>query len=192
VTTGAGKTRDDHGLLARFVEVRHPNIVEIFDWGEVDGASFLVKELLRGDTLASLLGQTAKLPLARAEGICFDTAASSSPWTPFERSEVVCEVGDCSPTRVRGLTTRIPRGTCSSTWRHRGLASEEPDASSILARHVGTSAAAKRGAGILPARTAAFSVSGQGSAKSGNERNEFVTESVRLAVLQGLVTSVTL
>jgi serine/threonine-protein kinase len=48
--------------------VRHPNVVDVYDIGEHDGALFLVMELLEGDTLAALLQQrTALEPRAMLE-----------------------------------------------------------------------------------------------------------------------------
>ncbi|HLK35652.1 MAG TPA: serine/threonine-protein kinase [Polyangiaceae bacterium] len=49
--------------------VRHPHIVETLDFGEADGQTFLAMELMGGDTLASLLRRSRKLPLERALGL---------------------------------------------------------------------------------------------------------------------------
>ena len=44
--------RDEAALVAW---LHHPNLVEVFDVGEVEGALFLAMELVRGFTLGSLL-----------------------------------------------------------------------------------------------------------------------------------------
>jgi serine/threonine-protein kinase len=41
--------------------VRHPNVVDVYDIGEHEGALFLVMELLQGDTLSALLHARGKL-----------------------------------------------------------------------------------------------------------------------------------
>jgi tRNA A-37 threonylcarbamoyl transferase component Bud32 len=46
--------------------VRHAHVVEIFDFGETDGVTFLAMELVEGGTLAQLLEREGKLPLSRA------------------------------------------------------------------------------------------------------------------------------
>jgi serine/threonine protein kinase len=54
----------DPRILARFQregqvmsQLRHPNIVEIFDQGQADGRWFLAMELLRGETLADVIAE---------------------------------------------------------------------------------------------------------------------------------------
>jgi tRNA A-37 threonylcarbamoyl transferase component Bud32 len=55
-------------------KLAHPNIIEIFDQGEtVDGHVYLVMELLRGETLADLLGH-GKVPLDRGLPIMIQIA----------------------------------------------------------------------------------------------------------------------
>jgi putative nucleotidyltransferase with HDIG domain len=59
--------------VARFVrearavnEIRHPNIVEVTDFGEKDGLIYLVMELLEGETLGARLERQGRLSLATA------------------------------------------------------------------------------------------------------------------------------
>lgn len=64
--------RDEAALAAR---LHHPNIVEVFDFGEVEGTLFLAMELVRGFTLGSLLAGYGRarvpfpLPAALLAGI---------------------------------------------------------------------------------------------------------------------------
>jgi Protein kinase domain len=58
----------DPGQRARFLRearavagLRHPNVVTIFDVGEVDGAPYLAMELLEGRTLRAFIGQPVPL-----------------------------------------------------------------------------------------------------------------------------------
>ena len=46
--------------------VRHPNVVDVFDFGVHDGVPFFVMELVEGESLAELLARERALPLARA------------------------------------------------------------------------------------------------------------------------------
>jgi len=62
----------DKGFLDRFrTEARnsaalsHPNIAQLFDYGEQDGSSYLVIELVVGEPLADLLEREPVLPAAR-------------------------------------------------------------------------------------------------------------------------------
>src|SRR5262245_16272009 len=41
--------------------IRHPNIVDVYDVGEHDGALFLVMELLSGQSLQALISESAPL-----------------------------------------------------------------------------------------------------------------------------------
>jgi serine/threonine protein kinase len=72
--------QDDPAALARFEReartlagLNHPNIVAIHDVGRADGTSFVVTELLEGETLSALLAR-GPLPLARALAISLQIA----------------------------------------------------------------------------------------------------------------------
>ena len=71
----------EQSFVARFVregklgeQLHHPNIVRIFEAGEVAGRPFLAMELLSGRTLKSLLRESGRLPLRRAIEIARDIA----------------------------------------------------------------------------------------------------------------------
>jgi eukaryotic-like serine/threonine-protein kinase len=51
--------------------IRHPNVVEVFDVGEHEGAMFMVMELLEGESFAELI-RDQRLPIKRALTILID------------------------------------------------------------------------------------------------------------------------
>ena len=51
-------------LLAR--QVTHPNVVRIYDLGEIEGTKYITMSFVDGQDLASLLAKEGKLPLAQA------------------------------------------------------------------------------------------------------------------------------
>jgi putative nucleotidyltransferase with HDIG domain len=73
----------DPDALARFVEearavnsIRHPNIVDVSDFGDVDGRPYFVMELLEGETLAARIAKWGYLPPAAAARICAQVASA--------------------------------------------------------------------------------------------------------------------
>ena len=50
-------------LLAR--QVTHPNVVRIYDLGEIEGTKYITMSFVDGQDLASLLAKEGKLPLAQ-------------------------------------------------------------------------------------------------------------------------------
>jgi len=67
----------DPGFIARFerearhaASLNHPNIVTIFDFGTDAGVSYLVMELVEGESLADLLRQVGQLEPSRTIEIC--------------------------------------------------------------------------------------------------------------------------
>src|SRR5882724_10098371 len=55
---------DDPGFQYRFrqeamaiAQLRHPNVLTVFDSGEADGVAYIVTELVEGGTLATRLGK---------------------------------------------------------------------------------------------------------------------------------------
>ncbi|HSS09011.1 MAG TPA: protein kinase, partial [Acidimicrobiales bacterium] len=72
---------DDDAFLRRFqaearvvAGLRHPHIVRVYDWGEDDGAPFLVMELLEGGSLRSVLDRGHLLTPAQGALIGGDAA----------------------------------------------------------------------------------------------------------------------
>ena len=64
---------DDESFVRRFrreaqsaANLNHPNIVGIYDWGEAEGAYFMVMELVEGDCLRDITGEGRPLPPRRA------------------------------------------------------------------------------------------------------------------------------
>jgi len=74
----------DDQVLARFINearaanaIRHPNIIEILDSGVTDnGLSYLVMELLRGESLSARIKRKGKLPPQEAVVIANQTASA--------------------------------------------------------------------------------------------------------------------
>ena len=54
--------------------LRHPNILRVYDWGEDDGAPYLVMELLAGGSLRALLDRGQLLSPAQAAAVGADAA----------------------------------------------------------------------------------------------------------------------
>ncbi len=77
-------THDQEVNRARFLReakaaarIRHPSVVQVFDYGNPEGAPpYIVMELLEGPTLAELIQQTGPLPADRALGILADMCAA--------------------------------------------------------------------------------------------------------------------
>jgi serine/threonine-protein kinase len=62
---------------ARFAaRISHPNIVEVFDFGEHDGLAFLVMELIEGPSLAQLLAEEGPLDSVRARRLVVQLSAA--------------------------------------------------------------------------------------------------------------------
>ncbi len=71
----------DEGFLERFrtearnsAQLSHPNIAQLYDYGEQDGSGFLVMELILGEPLADLLDREPVLPTRRLLPILAQTA----------------------------------------------------------------------------------------------------------------------
>ncbi|MEO6714183.1 MAG: protein kinase [Mycobacteriales bacterium] len=69
------------GFLARFrAEARHtaglshPGIASVYDYGEINGAPYLVMELVAGEPLSAVLARTGALPVSQALDIAAQTA----------------------------------------------------------------------------------------------------------------------
>jgi len=62
---------------ARFAaQISHPNIVEVFDFGEHDGLAFLVMELIEGPTLGKVLADEGPLGSAQARALVVQLAGA--------------------------------------------------------------------------------------------------------------------
>jgi serine/threonine-protein kinase len=73
----------DERSVARFVQeakaaciVRHPHVVEIFDFGTADGVPFLVMELLEGETMRTLFTREKPIGLEAAIALLLPVAAA--------------------------------------------------------------------------------------------------------------------
>jgi serine/threonine protein kinase len=78
----AAHRREEAGMQARFERemravgrLRHPNIVQATDAGEVDGTPFLVMELLEGADLGQVVRRLGRLPIPEACAIARHAAA---------------------------------------------------------------------------------------------------------------------
>lgn len=58
------------------VELQHPNIVRIYDYGEQDNTLYMVMEYLDGQDLGTLLKQRGRLPLSQIQDIVVQIAAA--------------------------------------------------------------------------------------------------------------------
>lgn len=75
----------DQSFVERFrreaqaaANLSHPNIVPIFDWGEDNGAYFIVMELIDGTSLAELLRESRTLSPAKSAQVCAQVASALS------------------------------------------------------------------------------------------------------------------
>ena len=73
----------DEDSVARFVDearvvtsIRHPNIVDVMDFGVIDGRSYYVMELLEGETLGDRLTRERRLEPEAAVRVCEQIAAA--------------------------------------------------------------------------------------------------------------------
>ena len=73
----------DEAFVERFrreaqsaANLNHPNIVNVYDWGEAEGSYFIVMEYVGGQTLSQLIRSEGPLPAARAAAIGADIAAA--------------------------------------------------------------------------------------------------------------------
>lgn len=71
----------DPGFLERFrtearhtASLSHSGIATVYDYGEVNGAPYLVMELVRGEPLSSILARAGALPVGQALDIAAQTA----------------------------------------------------------------------------------------------------------------------
>ena len=75
----------DEAFVERFrreaqsaANLNHPNVVNVYDWGEAEGSYFIVMEYVDGRTLSQLIRTEGPLPAARAAAIGADIAAALS------------------------------------------------------------------------------------------------------------------
>ena len=100
-------------------QVRHPNVVDVFDFGVHEGTPFLVMELVEGETFAHLLRRAGKLTLAgaleillpimsavaelHAAGIIHRDLKPSNVLLARERSGALCpKLADFGVSRIQG------------------------------------------------------------------------------------------
>ena len=70
-TVDADRFRSEFGLLAN---LRHPNIVPVYDSGEIDGLPYYVMPFIEGETLRARLSRLGRLPFAETLRIADDVA----------------------------------------------------------------------------------------------------------------------
>ncbi|MFM8908019.1 MAG: protein kinase domain-containing protein, partial [Actinomycetota bacterium] len=56
--------------------LNHPNIVAVFDWGQVDSTYYIAMEYVQGRTLADILAKHERLTVLQACDIALDIAAA--------------------------------------------------------------------------------------------------------------------
>jgi len=56
--------------------LKHPNIVSVFDFGDVEGLYYMVMEFVAGQSLAQFIAQAGILPLAQALPLMIDLASA--------------------------------------------------------------------------------------------------------------------
>ncbi len=85
-------------------QVRHPNVVEIFDVGFFDGSAFLVMELVDGEDLRTMLAREGRLPLARALQVLLpvlsavaDLHSAGVVHRDIKPSNILLHGRDCAP-----------------------------------------------------------------------------------------------
>ena len=71
--------RNDHNFVSSFLreayehsKLRHPNIVELKDFGQIDGYYFLVMEFINGQTLEDFIKENGLLDEYHAAYICYE------------------------------------------------------------------------------------------------------------------------
>lgn len=77
------ETRDQQRLVRRFhaearmaAQLSHPNIVEVYDFGEHDGLDFLVMEYIEGPTLAAVLAERGSLEPEQVRSLLVQLASA--------------------------------------------------------------------------------------------------------------------
>jgi hypothetical protein len=91
--------------------LRHPNIVQMFDFGDVEGLYFMVMEFIAGKDLAHLIAETGPLPLELARSLAEDVA-SALDYAHFQDlvhrdvkpSNILLQISDVMP-RPRAILT---------------------------------------------------------------------------------------
>jgi hypothetical protein len=91
--------------------LRHPNIVQMFDFGDVEGMYFMVMEFISGKDLAHLIAEAAPLPLDLTRSLAGDVAAALD-YAHFQDlvhrdvkpSNVLLQISDVTP-RPRAILT---------------------------------------------------------------------------------------
>jgi serine/threonine protein kinase len=141
-------------LSARFLregraaaQVRHPHVVDVFDFGVQEGTAFLVMELVQGETLAQRVEREGKLPLASAvelvlpvlsavaelhsAGICHRDLKPANILLARARTGEICpKVADFGVSRIDdgspGITdSGAALGTCAYMSPEQALASKD-------------------------------------------------------------------
>jgi serine/threonine-protein kinase len=107
----------------------HPNTVQVFDFGQSNGAMYLVMELVRGEDLASILRRDGPLPYARACPILAQVCDALS-----EAHEMGIVHRDLKPENLLVSRTRDGRDLCKVLDFGLAKLRDTPELSAVTAR----------------------------------------------------------
>ncbi len=143
---------DDARFLERFrsearhmAALSHPGIAGVYDYGESDGAPYLVMELVEGEPLSALLAREQRLTPARVMQIVGETAFALQaaheagvihrdvkPGNILVRTDGAVKVTDFGIARAAGASTLTQTGTVVGTAHY--LSPEQAEGRPVTAR----------------------------------------------------------
>ena len=96
-------------------QLRHPNVVDVYDVGEHEGRAFVVTELIRGESLHALLRREGPLPLGAVARLGADIAAALACAHAHGIVHRDLKPGNVLIERERGRAQLIDFGIAAST-----------------------------------------------------------------------------